>query len=1206
MGLLLFTFRRRQFAAQLLFIMTITVQVAAQSLVFNIKSGEARTTLFEFARQAQLSVVMDRSDIEGVQTNEVSGLLVPRDALMQMLEGTNLVFKEDLETGAIAVTRSVETETVNVTLNSKTQKNNTDMNQKELNAPKNMVSRFLTGLTALLIIGNAANTNAQDEEDDVFLLSPFVVETSDEVGYAATNTLAGTRVNTSLDDLANSITVATRELINDLGVDDATTLLPFLGNIETSGIGGSFGGGSLSRESRYVWINRNPSDNNRIRGLASADNTRSYMPTGTVFDSYNIERVTVNRGPNSTLFGLGSPGGIIDHTIIQPYMVNSNRFEFTVGSFGLFRANFDVQRTFLDDKLGIRVAGLSEETEFRQSYTYLEDERITFALKYKPFSNANLKITFENGGMDANRPRPNAPRDVISRWFTPQFNKLTHDPSTVSFSTVNRDFYRAPGEWFFQPAMIYETNNGANPSRLNQAWENIRIGPGSSGDLFQAFTLSITKGDQWFPTASANTPDGSFYGTEELFDRSAFDWVENLLDGPNKREWENFDILNISYDQTWQFDLGSAGFEVSHADENLDRSWYDMLDGGRGYTINIDLNTHLNWGDVNPNFGRPFVAGPNRRQQIDFVREVQRATAFYDVDFKNKDGKIMKWFGRHVGTFFGQRYTLTNSSINGRNHVDSDYLFNATLNPDTGAGSTSFTSGSAQVRSVVYIGPSVADRNSIAGANIQGIRGPLNYTPTTGRYFDEVTDTWVDSPVTPTDIRNDSSFPSTIYSQGLSRQITDSYAYIHQAYLFDQEWLVGTYGYRKDSVETYSSTFERDSNRMVILDSRRLNDEPNDAEFEAITRNFGLVAHISDLITLPMDLGLSLHWGEGENFQISNPRQDLFGNGIAPPGGSTEDYGFTVTAPDNKWSVRVNFYESSSERAGFGIPGFLIETDRRIIAYNSPEALAAAGYQGPPQFYRDLTQWTVVEDPGTVSGFSVEQDFPSVGITDTQSTSSEGVEINMIYNPTSNWRIAANISQQEASLSNIAPGTQEYLALRIGEWTTGPTSQLISDESGLPVVDRVPDTLLNSLNSSLAREGAVVNELREWRYNVISNYVFAEDSALKGFNVGGSFSHETEKAIGYPLIDRNFDGEVLRVPDLDNPYTDDGLSTFNFWVGYNRPIFDGKVNWRLQLNVYNLFSDGEVLTAQAQPNGDPQSVYWREGRTWRLKSTFEF
>lgn len=1064
-------------------------------------------------------------------------------------------------------------------------------------------SRYRTRLIASCLIASASLANAQrvdeseaDSEESI-VLSPFTVESSQEVGYQANSTLAGTRINTKLSNLSNSITVATKEFMEDLNVTNATNLLPYLGNIETSGADGGFAGVNIGNTIQLSSVNRDPSTNNRVRGLSRADNSRNYMPTGIVFDSYNVDRVTVNRGPNSILFGLGAPGGIIDNTTIAPRMVNRNKVVVSLASFGSTRASFDIDREVIEDKLGIRVAALTEEKKWRQSHTFEKDERITVAGLFKPFANANLNVSYEKGSVDARRPRPNAPRDAFTRWWDPAFNQVTHSPAENEFGTIDRDIVRAPGEWFGQPGLIY-SNDAPGAERLNFAWENTR----RNGSSFRAYTVGITKGDQWYPSATAAAQGiefGSFYGDEEIIDRSVFDWVENLLDGPNKGEWEDFDVFNASYDQAWNYKLGSVGFEASFMQEDLERSWFDLFNGGRGYNLNIDINTTLNSGEPNPNFGRPFIAAGNQRQQNNFDREVKRGTAFFETDFKRSDSKLLGWFGRHTGTVFTQEYDIVSSTLNGRNMLDEAYLL-------ASANSTNFNSGAAQVRTQVYLGPSLANATSATNANIPGIQSSLITPTSTGFYFDEASLSWVSSPVSIGDVRDDATFYNQINGQSQNRQVTESEAYIHQVYLFNQEWIVGTLGYRKDKVTSYGATAARDSRNLIDLGSRELNTDPAGDAFEASTRSYGVVMHVPEFVPLPDGTSLSFHWGESENFQISAPRINVFGEMIPPPQGTTEDYGFTVGLLDNKLSVKVNIYESVAGNVSFGYPGFLFETDRRIVRYNTQAERDALNWQGPPDFYKELTGWNIVDSASTISGQNVEQTGTSFSLQDTQSTSSEGKEIDIIYNPTNNWRISMNIAQQKATTSDIAPATLRYLDFRLAEWTTAAASNLIADESDQPVNVRVFDTLLNGLNSSLAREGQLVSELREWRMNVITNYRFADDSRFSGWNVGGAFRWEDEKAVGYPITLQSVDGQQLALPDLSNPYTDNAIEKIDLWVGYRTKIFGDKIDWRIQLNLNNILSSGEIITTAVQPDGRARSVTWREGRTFNLRSTFLF
>ncbi len=56
--------------------------------------------------------------------------------------------------------------------------------------------------------------------DVVVELSPFTVNSAADKGYRAENTLAGSRLNTSLRDTPASISVFTREFLDDIGLNE--------------------------------------------------------------------------------------------------------------------------------------------------------------------------------------------------------------------------------------------------------------------------------------------------------------------------------------------------------------------------------------------------------------------------------------------------------------------------------------------------------------------------------------------------------------------------------------------------------------------------------------------------------------------------------------------------------------------------------------------------------------------------------------------------------------------------------------------------------------------------------------------------------------------------------------------------------------------------------------------------------------------------
>src|SRR5687767_14052667 len=141
---------------------------------------------------------------------------------------------------------------------------------------------------------------------EVVELSPFEVNTSRDLGYAAENTLAGSRLNARLRDTAGSVSVFTREFLDDLAITDIARLLDYTvySEMDTNvWQAGSRPNPSITGENL---LNRT-----LIRGLAASQGT-DYFTNITNGDPYRVGRFEDTRGPNSILFGIGAPGGLLN------------------------------------------------------------------------------------------------------------------------------------------------------------------------------------------------------------------------------------------------------------------------------------------------------------------------------------------------------------------------------------------------------------------------------------------------------------------------------------------------------------------------------------------------------------------------------------------------------------------------------------------------------------------------------------------------------------------------------------------------------------------------------------------------------------------------------------------------------------------------------------------------------------------------------
>jgi len=150
---------------------------------------------------------------------------------------------------------------------------------------------LLVGVTPILASVAYSQSDGEDEED-IFELSPFEVDGSNDHGYRAENTLSGSRMNMSLADVAQSVTVLTSKFLEDVGAESVDDLLLYSVNaesyLEEDKIGAE---GQIGSE-----ISFSPNGRRNIRGQ-TASVTVDYGGGGGTVDTYNTSRAEVSQGP---------------------------------------------------------------------------------------------------------------------------------------------------------------------------------------------------------------------------------------------------------------------------------------------------------------------------------------------------------------------------------------------------------------------------------------------------------------------------------------------------------------------------------------------------------------------------------------------------------------------------------------------------------------------------------------------------------------------------------------------------------------------------------------------------------------------------------------------------------------------------------------------------------------------------------------------
>lgn len=310
----------------------------------------------------------------------------------------------------------------------------------------------------LLVLSNFLSAqDAAEDEGEVFELSPFTVDASDDMGYYASQSLAGGRLSTDIINTGTSIEVITADFMDDIGANDIQELLQYTTGTEIGGELGNFVGMDVDTAAGTALTQnaqRNPDANSRIRGLAKPDNTRDYFKTDIPFDQYNTERVDINRGSNSFLFGLGSPAGLINNQLAKAQFNNRTKLRFRVGSGGdrpSYRSEIDVNREVIKNKLAVRVAAMMNRTQYRQQPNYRDDNRIYGTMTYHPFDNkkaTTIRARWESGDQRSSNVSTVLPVQSLDTWikyripFNADYNvrywRQQYGPSQTDIDKGNR------------------------------------------------------------------------------------------------------------------------------------------------------------------------------------------------------------------------------------------------------------------------------------------------------------------------------------------------------------------------------------------------------------------------------------------------------------------------------------------------------------------------------------------------------------------------------------------------------------------------------------------------------------------------------------------------------------------------------------------------------------------------------------------------
>jgi len=226
----------------------------------------------------------------------------------------------------------------------------------------------------------AASATARPQNDETVQLSSFTVREDQDIGYESMHTTAGMRTVQELKNVANSISIMNAQLIEDTG--------------------------SLSMEEMSTWFvsgESNPEPNSQVdsrvvlRGIPNAYAMRNGWIWYSPMDSYSTERVELLRGPNAFLYGEADVGGAQNQITKRGLFTrNVTRLKLMYGSDQQLRAEIDLNRRLVKDKLAVRFSAVRHRNESWIDNVKRDFSGVYAAVTYRPFRNTQINVMAEH------------------------------------------------------------------------------------------------------------------------------------------------------------------------------------------------------------------------------------------------------------------------------------------------------------------------------------------------------------------------------------------------------------------------------------------------------------------------------------------------------------------------------------------------------------------------------------------------------------------------------------------------------------------------------------------------------------------------------------------------------------------------------------------------------------------------------------------
>jgi hypothetical protein len=905
-------------------------------------------------------------------------------------------------------------------------------------------------------------------KEEVVELSPFQVVANTK-GYFSANSMSGTRMNSKIEDLGQSITVMTKEQMVDFAMLDINDVFDYMASTEGTGSYSLF---DTDRTGAVVdQVSLDPNNANRVRGIGNANIAfNNIATTGRVpVDPLWLDSLEISRGPNANIFGLGNASGTVNQV---PATANLSRdfarAELRGDSYGGWRTSLDVNRMLLKNKLSVRASAAYQHTGFIREPSGEGARRLSFQVKAQPFKNTTLSASWYGYRNAAVRPNFTTPRDYFTDWIAD--GQPGWDPITRLVTLANGQVYGngnvlgSTTPYTATPAFFAGVENrsvfriGAPGETSYWALPRYSSGATATTDPFPSQTGVglLNTGQSQFYTATQQPLYNSV--ARPISDQSIYDWTSINLAG-NSKAWDDVNTYLAQLDQIiLNSPKQTLAAQVTFLREDAKRLENQPM-GPASVNSNVgqlqvDINRFNLDGTPNPYFGRPYLRSnePYLRDKP-WLWDTSRAQAVYRLDF-SQDGGWSKWLGTQqlLGYYEykdqqKRQYSYRHSALNLDKPWQQKY---AALNTPLGNRTTSNVDpiypvapgNYARINEQYYVGNTIGGGIEYApsyfpeGASVPYVWGSSASTMN----YDMSAIGWTPSP---DGGGGGASVQTVVKTMGGVLQST-----------FLNGKLVGTFGLREDKVYDHNAPLALLNSDLRSYDFAASNRwAPGWRAAKGKTKNVSIVARpFRDLKFLQSRVSggsgvgrflaeavssLSLTYNKADNFIAQGPAYDLFLNQLPNQTGTTKDIGFWMTMLDGRLSLRYNHFVTDQLNLRNGDISTMAQRILRYEGFIANDAwnlrTQVTGWLGGTATDEQIAaaiQMPIAQYDGLQT---IAANNTYAAVMDMQS---KGDELEINYNPTRNWTVSASVTKTQSINTAAGSAVDDYIAARMPIWTT--------------------------------------------------------------------------------------------------------------------------------------------------------------------------